>query len=154
MGGNVGYRDRLRHQGWTWRVGRVSAARVAFKEVSEDRAGRSSDNLNHDFVETAFPLIPPLLYTDSLNLNLQPLTERLRSGDARTLARAISIVENRLPGSADLLKALFPQTGHARILGLTGAPGAGKSTLVDQMVAKLRVAGETVGVIVVADELM
>ncbi|MGC1225141.1 MAG: methylmalonyl Co-A mutase-associated GTPase MeaB, partial [Candidatus Sulfotelmatobacter sp.] len=57
----------------------------------------------------------------------------LRSGDVRALARAISIVENRAPGWSDLLKALFPYTGHARTLGLTGAPGAGKSTLVDQL---------------------
>ncbi|HTS34377.1 MAG TPA: methylmalonyl Co-A mutase-associated GTPase MeaB [Candidatus Solibacter sp.] len=57
----------------------------------------------------------------------------LRSGDVRTLARAISIVENRTPGWSDLLKELFPYTGHARVIGLTGAPGAGKSTLVDQL---------------------
>ena len=58
---------------------------------------------------------------------------QLRSGDIRALARAISIVENRAPGWSDLLKALFPYTGHARTLGLTGAPGAGKSSLVDQL---------------------
>ena len=60
----------------------------------------------------------------------------LRSGDSRALARAISTVENHAPGWSDLLKALFPHTGNARIIGLTGAPGAGKSTLVDQL-AKL-----------------
>jgi LAO/AO transport system kinase len=57
----------------------------------------------------------------------------LRSGDARALARAISTVENRNAGWADLLKVLFPHTGKARVIGLTGAPGAGKSTLVDQL---------------------
>jgi LAO/AO transport system kinase len=61
------------------------------------------------------------------------LLRDLRSGDARALARAISTVENRAPGWSDLLKALFPHTGHARVIGLTGAPGAGKSTLVDQL---------------------
>ncbi|MBZ5686947.1 MAG: methylmalonyl Co-A mutase-associated GTPase MeaB [Acidobacteriia bacterium] len=59
--------------------------------------------------------------------------QSLRSGDARSLARAISTVENRASGWSDLLKALFPYTGKARIIGLTGAPGAGKSTLVDQL---------------------
>jgi LAO/AO transport system kinase len=84
-----------------------------------------------------------------LTYDFQPLLERLRSGDARSLARAISIVENRLPGWADLLKALFPQTGHARILGLTGAPGAGKSTLVDQLAKHYRKQNRTVGIIAV-----
>jgi len=65
------------------------------------------------------------------------------------LARAISIVENRSPGWSDLLKALFPQTGHARILGLTGAPGAGKSTLVDQLAKHYRKQNRTVGIIAV-----
>jgi LAO/AO transport system kinase len=71
-----------------------------------------------------------------LNPSIQPWIEQLRSGDARVLARAISMVENRAEGWSDLLKALFPHTGHARVIGLTGAPGAGKSTLVDQL-AKL-----------------
>ena len=57
----------------------------------------------------------------------------LRCGDARALARAISTVENRAPGWAELMKALFSHTGKARVIGLTGAPGAGKSTLVDHL---------------------
>src|SRR5689334_2953542 len=59
------------------------------------------------------------------------------------------MVENRSPGRAELLKALFPQTGHARILGLTGAPGAGKSTLVDQLAKHYRKQDRTVGIIAV-----
>ena len=74
-----------------------------------------------------------MLYTGSLNRDLQTWIGELRSGDVRALARAISIVENRAPGSSDLLKALFPHSGRARVIGLTGAPGAGKSTLVDQL---------------------
>ncbi len=65
------------------------------------------------------------------------------------LARAISTVENRAPGSSDLLKGLFPYTGHARVVGLTGAPGAGKSTLVDQLARHFRKADQTVGIIAV-----
>jgi LAO/AO transport system kinase len=90
-----------------------------------------------------------LLYTDCLDHHLQPWIERLRSGDARALARAISTVENREPGSSDLLKALFPHSGHARILGLTGSPGAGKSTLVDQLARHYRKQNRTVGIIAV-----
>src|ERR1700689_3078250 len=90
-----------------------------------------------------------LLYTDCLSHDFQPLIKQLRSGSPRTLARAISMVENRSPGSAELLKALFPQTGHARILGLTGPPGAGKSTLVDQLAKHYRKENRTVGIIAV-----
>jgi LAO/AO transport system kinase len=84
-----------------------------------------------------------------LSFDFQSFIKQLRSGDARSLARAISMVENRSPGWAELLKALFPQTGHARILGLTGAPGAGKSTLVDQLAKHYRKENHTVGIIAV-----
>src|SRR6202007_2039618 len=72
-----------------------------------------------------------------------------RAGAPRTLARAISTVENRAPGWSDLLRALFPHTGRARILGLTGAPGAGKSTLVDHLARHYRKSAQTVGIIAV-----
>lgn len=73
----------------------------------------------------------------------------MRNGDPRALARAISMVENRENGSTDLLKALFRHSGRARILGLTGAPGAGKSTLVDQLARHYRAQKRTVGIIAV-----
>jgi LAO/AO transport system kinase len=77
------------------------------------------------------------------------LIDRLRSGDIHALARAISAVENRAPGWSELLKTLFPHTGKARILGLTGAPGAGKSTLVDQLSKLYRKQNQSVGIIAV-----
>ena len=77
------------------------------------------------------------------------LVDEIRSGNPRALARAITAIENRAPHSADLLKALFPHTGHARVIGLTGAPGAGKSTLVDQLAREYRKQGKTVGIIAV-----
>jgi LAO/AO transport system kinase len=89
--------------------------------------------------------LPLLLYTGRLkaaaNSDIKTWIEALRAGDARALARAISAVENREPGSSELLKGLFPYTGHARVIGLTGAPGAGKSTLVDQLARWYRSGG-------------
>jgi len=104
-----------------------------------------------------FPGVPvsnPLLYTDRLtivhlNSDISTWISSLRSGDARALSRAISIVENRSPGWSDLLKALFPHTGKGRVIGLTGAPGAGKSTLVDQLARLYRKENRTVGIVAV-----
>jgi GTPase len=77
------------------------------------------------------------------------LVAQIKSGDPRALARAISLVENRKEGWTDLLKALFPLTGKARIIGLTGSPGAGKSTLVDQLALNFRREKKSVGIMAV-----
>jgi GTPase len=87
--------------------------------------------------------------------SLQDLVTRLRSGDPRSLARAISLVENDAPEAPALLSACFPHTGSALRIGITGAPGAGKSTLVDRLARAFREtpegceAGKTVGVVAV-----
>jgi len=75
--------------------------------------------------------------------------ERIVNGDVRALARAASWIEDRRPEAESLLRELFPRTGRAMILGVTGAPGAGKSTLCDQFVRALRDEGKSVGVIAV-----
>jgi len=77
------------------------------------------------------------------------LADRVRAADPRALARALSIVENEGAGAASLLAALHAQTGRAWSLGVTGPPGAGKSTLVDQLVTLYRARGQTVGVVAV-----
>lgn len=77
------------------------------------------------------------------------MTVQLRAGDPRTLARAISTVENHARGWIELLKELFPHTGRARTIGLTGAPGAGKSTLVDQLAKLYRKEGKKIGIVAV-----
>ena len=84
-----------------------------------------------------------------LKAEIQNLVERVTSGDARALARAITLVENRASESSELLKALFPRTGQAKVVGLTGSPGAGKSTLVDQLAREYRKQQKTVGIIAV-----
>jgi GTPase len=75
--------------------------------------------------------------------------ERVRSGDVRALARVISAIEDGQPEAITLLKALFPHSGRAQVIGLTGAPGSGKSTLVDQLAREYRKQGKTVGIIAV-----
>jgi LAO/AO transport system kinase len=65
------------------------------------------------------------------------------------MARAISLIEDEAAAAADLVRALFPRTGGAYLVGVTGPPGAGKSTLVDRLTGETRAAGETVGVIAV-----
>ena len=89
------------------------------------------------------------LHWTGLNANHAALISELRAGDLRSLARTVSLVENHAPGWSDLLKALFPLTGKARVIGLTGAPGAGKSTLVDQLAKLYRKQERTVGIIAV-----
>jgi LAO/AO transport system kinase len=75
--------------------------------------------------------------------------ERVRAGDVRALARVISAIEDGQPESIELLKALFPHSGKAQVIGLTGSPGSGKSTLVDQLAREYRKLGRTVGIIAV-----
>jgi len=71
------------------------------------------------------------------------------NGDTRALARAISLVENRAASGNDLLRQLFPHTGQARIIGITGSPGSGKSSLVDRLAAAYRQDSPQVGIIAV-----
>ncbi|MGA8531069.1 MAG: methylmalonyl Co-A mutase-associated GTPase MeaB [Acidobacteriaceae bacterium] len=81
--------------------------------------------------------------------DLAPLIDRLRQGDMRALARALSLVENDAPEAPSLLSACFPHSGKALRIGITGAPGAGKSTLVDRLARAFRDQGKTVGVLAV-----
>ena len=75
--------------------------------------------------------------------------EQVRSGDVRALARAISAIEDQTPQSEELLEQLFPSTGKAFVIGVTGAPGTGKSTLVDRLATAYRADGRSVGIIAV-----
>src|ERR1700680_390207 len=75
--------------------------------------------------------------------------DQIRAGDVRAIARAITALEDHDPHAEELLKQIFPSTGRAHVVGVTGAPGTGKSTLVDRLAAHYRRAGEQVGIIAV-----
>ncbi len=80
---------------------------------------------------------------------MKELAERVISGEERAIARAISFVENNEKEAGSLMRLLYPHTGKARVLGITGPPGAGKSTLTDGLVAEFSSLGKRVGVIAV-----
>ncbi|MCX6576951.1 MAG: methylmalonyl Co-A mutase-associated GTPase MeaB [Candidatus Aminicenantes bacterium] len=77
------------------------------------------------------------------------LVKGVLSGKPRSIARAISLVENNEEGAQELLKGLFPHRGESLILGITGAPGSGKSTLVDQLIGELRAKRKKIGIVAV-----
>jgi GTPase len=80
---------------------------------------------------------------------MSDLVQRVLAKEARAVARAMRLVDDRAPGSQELLKALWPHTGHAWILGVTGSPGTGKSTLCDRLIEVYRARGCRVGVVAV-----
>ncbi|HWK09407.1 MAG TPA: methylmalonyl Co-A mutase-associated GTPase MeaB [Vicinamibacterales bacterium] len=87
--------------------------------------------------------------TDAAASLRPPLSERVLNGDPRAVARAISLIEDEAPEGAELIKRIFPRTGRAYLVGVTGAPGAGKSTLVDRLITELRRRDRSVGVVAV-----
>jgi len=80
---------------------------------------------------------------------IQEIARGVLAGDRRSIARAITTIENNSPKAQELIASIFPHTGKAHIIGLTGPPGSGKSTLIDKIIREYRRKGKTVGVIAV-----
>ncbi len=80
---------------------------------------------------------------------MSDLAKEVIKGDHRAIARAISLVENNRSAAQEMMKKIFPHTGESIIVGITGAPGSGKSTLVDQMLGFLRKKGKKIGIVAV-----
>src|SRR3982751_6202947 len=79
----------------------------------------------------------------------ESLIEKIFSGDARSVARAISKIEDGVDGASELMKEIFPRTGRALVVGITGSPGSGKSSLVDKLALHYRSSRERVGIVAV-----
>jgi LAO/AO transport system kinase len=77
------------------------------------------------------------------------LVDRMLAGDRTALARLMTLIEGRAPAVPEIMSRVYPQTGKAHVIGITGPPGAGKSTLVDRLATHLRGAGRRVGIIAV-----
>ena len=82
-------------------------------------------------------------------MSVASLAGRLLQGDPRAIARAITLIESEDPQAIALIASIFPRTGRGYLVGVTGPPGAGKSTLVDQLIGCARAKGLTVGVVAV-----
>ena len=83
------------------------------------------------------------------SITIAQWAEQVRAGDVRAVSRAMTEIENRTGDAENLMRQLFPHTGNSYCIGITGAPGTGKSTLVDRMAAYHRAQKQTVGVIAV-----
>src|SRR5262245_31203301 len=119
------------------------AARIAKRiRVVCGVSGMCHDNAARGVRTVALPSVAD-------HMDLSQLASGVAAGDVRALARGISLIENDPRNGAGLVRDLFGRTGRAFVIGLTGAPGAGKSTLVDGLVKRWRGAGKSVGVIAV-----
>lgn len=77
------------------------------------------------------------------------IAQELLNGNRLALTRAITAIENETDAAVEIMKKLYPHTGHAFVLGITGPPGAGKSTLTDRLARAYRNQGKTVGIIAI-----
>src|ERR1700752_2802512 len=91
----------------------------------------------------------PRLLDRMIDPKLNSLLDRFSQGDVRALARLITQVENRAAEVSTVMERIYAKTGHAYIIGVTGAPGAGKSTLVNQLIAKYRAQEKIVAVLAI-----
>jgi LAO/AO transport system kinase len=110
---------------------------------SDDDSADGDDSLGDD------PLDGDPLDDDPLDSDDRALVSEVLAGDQRALARVLSKIEDRTPGYRAILSALYEHTGSTPVLGVTGSPGAGKSTLVDALTRQYREADDTVGVLAV-----
>ncbi|MGA7870320.1 MAG: methylmalonyl Co-A mutase-associated GTPase MeaB, partial [Candidatus Binatus sp.] len=91
----------------------------------------------------------PAANSKAKGARLDALLRRFEAGEMRALAQLITMVENRAPESSAIIERIYPKTGRAQVVGITGPPGAGKSTLVNRLIAKYRALGKTIAILAI-----
>jgi LAO/AO transport system kinase len=91
----------------------------------------------------------PATHPSSGDARLDALLNRFEAGEMRALAQLITMVENRAPESSAIIERIYARTGHAQVVGITGPPGAGKSTLVNRLIARYRALGKKVAILAI-----
>src|SRR5690606_14992072 len=116
------------------------------RQADDDRGGDERDSASRD--RAAVDERPARGRRTGV-MTKESLSSRVLAGDLRAVARGISLVENESPEGAALIGRIFGNTGRAYLIGVTGPPGAGKSTLVDRLAGEYRRQGLTVGIVAV-----
>jgi LAO/AO transport system kinase len=114
------------------------------KKIPVDKNQESGSIADKDLRINIFSSNQKRIYVTKMDL-----TKKIIGGDLRAVARLIRDIDDGLSEAREILKELYPHTGRAYVIGITGSPGVGKSTLVDQMIQNLRARGKTVGVLAV-----
>jgi LAO/AO transport system kinase len=120
------------------------------KETKLAAPCRGHDRRHHAHYEiSVHPCSSVVSFLSRMSADVSNWAEQIRAGDTRAVSRAITAIEDNTPDAEHLLRLIFPETGQAFVIGVTGAPGTGKSTLVDRLASHYRGHGDRVGIIAV-----
>ena len=120
---------------------RICCAVRSLAAIMIGRSGMAAESRHHS--------VAPVASSESKDARLDALLLRFDSGEMRALAQLITMVENRAPESSAIIERIYPKTGRAQVVGITGPPGAGKSTMVNRLIAKYRALGKKIAILAI-----